>query len=295
MVYTNYIIECDNLNVCRPIYPDTNNYNDCISIYNSLYYLPLALFYTMVGFSYTSLISYYKKNENTYTFQYDNLNELKLLIYETNETKETTPTDNKHEAETEAELINESENDSESEEELNEESNEIQKQQEILDNMLSSKTVEKALVLYYIFIFKGNYLVKRKYIIKTDIGEDIEEEIIEEYNSYKEFKNMEKIIENEWENNIYNGIDQDSESDSGETNLFNLDESLEPNMELQIGKKTYNINKAHLNFISWVYSSGLYEYLTTNEDIKINILDEMNEQKLLRGNLFLRYHLLKNL
>lgn len=295
MVYTNYIIECDNLNVCRPIYPDTNNYNDCISIYNSLYYLPLALFYTMVGFSYTSLISYYKKNENTYTFQYDNLNELKLLKYETNETNETTPTDNKHEAETEAELINESENDSESEEELNEESNEIKKQQEILDNMLSSKTVEKALVLYYIFIFKGNYLVKRKYIIKTDIGEDIEEEIIEEYNSYKEFKNMEKLIENEWENDIYNGIDQDSESDSGETNLFNLDESLEPNMELQIGKKTYNINKAHLNFISWVYSSGLYEYLTTNEDIKINILDEMNEQKLLRGNLFLRYHLLKNL
>ena len=35
----------------------------------------------------------------------------------------------------------------------------------------------------------------------------------------------------------------------------------------------------------------IYEYLTTNDDIKFNILDEMNEQKLLRGNVFLRYQL----
>ena len=302
MVYTNYIIACDNLNICRPMYPDTNTntYSDYDNIttdlYNSLYYVPLALFYTMVGYGYASLYNYIKKSENEYIYQYKDLSELKLLenqntlekIVNTNTNTNTNKyEDIKYEDEAnevnEINEVNETNENTDSEDESNEEnelddSDEILKKQEIVSNMLSTKTVERALVLYYIFIFKGNYTVKRKEIVKNGLGEDIEEEIIEEYNSFKEFNNMDSIIENQ-------------NTDYDTYNLFNLDETLLPDTKIKIGEKEYNINQAHLNFISWLYSSGIYEYLTTNDDIKFNILDEMNEQKLLRGNVFLRYQL----
>jgi len=291
MVYTNYIIACDNLNVCRPMYPDTNidiNYNNISNdLYNSLYYMPLALFYTMVGFGYVSLINYIKKSENKYIYQYKSLSELKILENDTNGNDENEgnhgnvnlPNLNNVEVES-IESTNESDvsNDSDDSDDLNETNETNEKMISILDNMLSTKTVERALVLYYIFVYKGNYFVKSTEKYKNGLGEDIEEEIIEEYNSFKEFNNMESIIESK-------------NTDYDTYNLFNLDETLLPDTKLKIGKKEYNINQAHLNFISWLYYSGIYDYITKNKDLKFNILNEMNEQKLLRGNVFLRYQL----
>ena len=255
MVYTNYIIACDNLNICRPMYPDThtNTYSDYDNIttdlYNSLYYVPLALFYTMVGYGYASLYNYIKKSENEYIYQYKDLSELKLLENQNTLEKivNTNTNTNKYENikyEDEVDEANEntdSENDS-NEENESDDSDEILKKQEIVSNMLSTKTVERALVLYYIFIFKGNYTVKRKEIVKNGLGENIEEEINEEYNSFKEFNNMDSIIENQ-------------NTDYDTYNLFNLDETLLPDTKIKIGEKEYNINQAHLNFISWLYSS----------------------------------------
>ena len=297
MVYTNYIIACDNLNVCRPMYPDTNtDYNNITNnLYNSLYYMPLALFYTMVGFGYVSLINYIKKSENKYIFQYKSLSELKILENDTNgndtnknegnegnegnDENKNLPNLNNVEVES-IESTNDSDdsNDSDESDDSNETNETNEKMISILDNMLSTKTVERALVLYYIFVYKGNYFVKRTEKYKNGLGEDIEEEIIEEYNSFKEFNNMESIIESK-------------NTDYDTYNLFNLDETLLPDTKLKIGKKEYNINQAHLNFISWLYYSGIYDYITKNKDLKFNILDEMNEQKLLRGNVFLRYQL----
>ena len=62
---------------------------------------------------------------------------------------------------------------------------------------------------------------------------------------------------------------------------FNLDEHIYTDLLI--------LNYANIKFISWVYYSGLYDYLMENPDIKKRILDEMNEKKLLCGHHFLRY------
>jgi len=148
---------------------------------------------------------------------------------------------------------------------------------EVLDNMLSRKTLERALVIYYIFVKKGNYKVASP-----------DKESFVEYNSYLEYKNYDNYFLK------LQGIDIDDSPDapiSYELNeLFNLDNSLETDKQILIGDKEYIINQGNLNMIAWIYYSGLYEYLTTNIELKQEILKEMYDDKLLTGNLFLRYH-----
>ena len=147
------------------------------------------------------------------------------------------------------------------------------------DNMLSSKSLERALVVYYIFVKKGNYKVK------TD-----NEELFEQYNSYLEFNKYD---------DYYSVKQQLTDLDDPEhihipyevNKLFNLDDSLDANKKFFIDEKEYNINEGHYNMITWLCHSGLYEYLTTNLEVKKKILKEMYENNLLTGNLFLRYQL----
>ena len=74
---------------------------------------------------------------------------------------------------------------------------------------------------------------------------------------------------------------------------LNLDETSIPDIQIKIGENKYKLTEEKLNFIQWLYYIGLYDYLTdiNNIDIKYDILNEMNEIGLLKGNLFLRYQL----
>jgi hypothetical protein len=72
---------------------------------------------------------------------------------------------------------------------------------------------------------------------------------------------------------------------------FNLDENEVPDININIGEISYELTVAKLHFIQWLYYTGLYDYLMSREDIKFDILNEMNSKKLLSGNLFLRYQI----
>ena len=163
--------------------------------------------------------------------------------------------------------------------EYNDDKNEIQKKQEILDKMLSTKTLERSFILYYIFKIKGDYQVKVDCNCNDANGGNGCNncngcnDCIEEYNTFLEYKSLEDICK------------------QNESIVPNLDETLEPDIEIKIGEKEYNINTSHLVFISWIYHSGIYEYLTKNEEIKFEVLKEMNDAKLLAGNVFLRYQM----
>lgn len=152
----------------------------------------------------------------------------------------------------------------------------------VIDNMLSSKTLERALVIYYIFVKKGNYKVASP-----------DKELIVEYNSYLEYKSYDNYFLKLQGLEINDSLD---ENISYEVNkLFTLDKSLDADTNFSIGDKEYLINQGNLNMIAWIYSSGLYEYLTTNQEVKKEILKEMYDNKLLTGNLFLRYQLQQDL
>jgi hypothetical protein len=125
-------------------------------------------------------------------------------------------------------------------------------------DLLSLNSIDRCYILY--FIFKKHDECQ---IINTD------DKLIN-VNSYNEFK----IRENTY----------------GKSN-FNLDETLEPNIKFTFNDTEYNVNFAHINVISWLYYSGIYDYLFFNECIKYEILNEMNKLKLLYGNLFLKYQI----
>ena len=116
---------------------------------------------------------------------------------------------------------------------------------------------------------------------------------VEIYNSFEEFKNCSSLYSSNSSNNSNNNSNSsNSSSNTYKSNpYFNLDESLEPNLKFNIGDKQYNLNLAHLHFCSWIYYSGLYDYVIGTNDIMLKTLNEMNEYKLLTGNLFLRYQI----
>jgi len=259
-------------NNCKYTYNNYNAFSTVIALF------PSIIFYSMFGYYTYQFINYLKTKEkkyvnnkqnsfNNYKYQFSdidssyNLTNFKLLNDICLDTSLDTNVD------------------------IDEKNNEINKKQTIINNMISSKTLERSLVIYYIFIKKGNYKVKSEIT-----------ELDEEYNSYLEFKKYDTIfLKNSKKIN-----DEDDDNDDNDNNesisyeindLFNLDNSLDINTNIYIGTKEYNINQGHLNMISWLYYSGIYEYLTTNIQLKYKILKEMYEDKLLTRSLFLRYQL----
>ena len=138
-----------------------------------------------------------------------------------------------------------------------------EEKQNIFDTLLPSNSLDMAYILYYIFKIKG-------YIFVYDENNNIKNY----FDSFLDFKKYESFY--------------------GPENFhFNL--SYVQDTALTFGDQIYNLNAAHLKFISWLYARGIYDYLICDEsnmmkyDMKYEILNEMNDEKLLTGNLFLRY------
>ena len=74
---------------------------------------------------------------------------------------------------------------------------------------------------------------------------------------------------------------------------FNLDETLPNDITYIIDGVDHGANRAHITFISWVYYSGLYNYLCDPHNYK-RVLDSMYRNRELYGRQFLEYHLYCN-
>ena len=252
--------------------------NTEFSFYDKFCYIQLFACYGIFTYSYYKLIKYFRKNnenetnnnetnnnnDNNYQYQYQTISD---FIVNTEESEESEDSENSEESKTEeiekVETVESIDSD-DSEEVKDTKAKEInmQKKREIFDNMLSKNTLERSLVLHYIFKIKGDYISK---IHKKSSLVNSAYTIFTTYNSFKEFKNLEEYFNEEY-----------------------LNEELK---EFAIGNKEYNITQGMYNFISWLYNSNIYEYLTTNQEIKERVLKEMYDEKLLKGNVFLRYHL----
>lgn len=132
--------------------------------------------------------------------------------------------------------------------------------QTLFNKYLDINSLDRAVLLHYIFEDKGDY----EATIMNENGHL--ENVL--FNSWEQFKALER----------YFGKDK-----------FNLDENSPKDITIKIGDLVYSISSANLRFISWIYYSGFAAYLMDHEELKYSILDTMNYKKLLKGNLFIRY------
>ena len=136
---------------------------------------------------------------------------------------------------------------------------------ELFNNLLSLNSINRCYLLYYIFKRKGDF---KTLIINNKTNKP-------ELNTYNTY-------------NLFTIVKDNYNLSSTE---FNLDETQSPDTIVTIGNKTHTLTLAQLKFIQWIYYTGIYDYLMNNNNIKYDILNEMNEKNLLGGNLFLRYQL----
>ena len=134
-----------------------------------------------------------------------------------------------------------------------------------LSSLLDINSLERHYILYYIFKIRGTF-----YNDTVDIN----------INTFAYYK----TVLNDWRNIYF--------SDNIQSLKMNLDNSLENDLQIVIDNLVYNCNIAHIRFISWLYYSGIYNYLMDNLDIKKAVLNDINENKILTGKLFLKYQLL---
>lgn len=133
-----------------------------------------------------------------------------------------------------------------------------------LSSLLETNSLDRVYILYYIFKKHGTF--------DDDYGN-------KDINTFAYYK----TVLNDWLKNCFN---------TDYNNLIiNLDERLEKNYQIVIGNVICNCNIAHVRFLSWLYYSGIYQYLENRVLIKNMVLNEMNNKKLLNGNLFLKYQL----
>ena len=131
-----------------------------------------------------------------------------------------------------------------------------------LTSLLELNSLDRHYILYYIFKKRGSFYDGYSYI-----------------NIYAYYK----TVVNEW-NNIYC-------TDDPLDLKMNLDETLENDYQIVIDNVIGDCNMAHVRFLTWLYYSGIYNYLMDNQEIKKTVLDDMNTKKLLIGNVFLKYQL----
>ena len=135
--------------------------------------------------------------------------------------------------------------------------------------IVKPQSLNKSYIEYFIFQKHGTFYAS------------INGKMAEAFNSYDEFC---------FWNEYYNG----ARSRNGNDNNFSLDDPKIYDVCWTINENEYITTDAQINFISWLYYSGLYDYLMQNIDIKKHILDEMNTKMLLTGNNFLKYQLFLN-
>jgi hypothetical protein len=147
--------------------------------------------------------------------------------------------------------------------------------------LVDLNSLDRQIMLYFIFKMHGKftsdtYINSYESIIDentsdtSDTSDNIEKNV---YNSFYEY--------NFW-CNVY-----------GSKNNFNLDETLSNNLIIIKDDKKWELNKSHINFLYWLNYSGLYDYIFAEEQIHIKkyILDDMNYNKVLIGDSFLKYQL----
>jgi hypothetical protein len=127
---------------------------------------------------------------------------------------------------------------------------------QLLD-LLDINSIDRHYILYYIFKLDG---------------------VIPKHNNIEEIQNIKDYYKLACKN-----LDMEYGS-------MNLDETLENNYQIALNS-VYECNIAHINFISWLYYSGIYTYLIKNNELKQFVLSIMNSKQLLKGNLFLKYQL----
>jgi len=135
------------------------------------------------------------------------------------------------------------------------------KEKKDLISLLDINSLERNYILYYIFKKRESF-----YNGESDI------------NTYTYYK---KVV-NDWRNIYF--------VDDNMSFTMSLDESLENDYQIVIDNIICDANIAHVRFLSWLYYSGIYSYLMNNQEIKKTVLNDMNNKKLLTGNLFLKYH-----
>ena len=136
-----------------------------------------------------------------------------------------------------------------------------------LVSLLNINSLERHYILYYIFKLRGAF-----YNGSVNI------------NTYAYYK----TVLNDWRNIYF--ID---ETHSSPINLdSNLNSNSKNNYQIIIENLICDCNIAHIRFLSWLFYSGIYNYLMENLEIKKIVLNDMNERKILTGNLFLKYQLL---
>jgi len=142
---------------------------------------------------------------------------------------------------------------------------------DIFDNVLdiNSVSLNRLYIMHFIFVKHGIFYASQS---SSDV---------EAFNSYEEY-----FYYNKYFNLYYNDTEIDTDTDTDTDTDIDTD-----NVQVIFNDKEYNITNEQNNFISWIYYSGLYDYLMQNQDIKKRILDEMNEKKLLIGNDFLKYQI----
>lgn len=135
----------------------------------------------------------------------------------------------------------------------------------LFKNLMSLGSINRAYILYFIFKKKG------------------------EFTTSFTNKKTDKIVTNTYNSYILYNRTKDSYNLS--ENNFNLNISDNPDTCVSIGDTYYYLTIGNLKYIQWLYYTGLYEYLINNNKLKYDILNEMKEEKLLVGNVFLRYQL----
>ena len=152
----------------------------------------------------------------------------------------------------------------------------------VLDTFLNNSSLNKYYIIYFIFTKQYNFFIDNAEQEVNSNGETVHYTHIK-LNSYEEYKK----IKREYGGGINCHLDETVEMDL----VVNLYNHKKFNTYDMIYDKKYNTCRAHINFISWIYYSGLYTYLMTNINIKTQILNDMNEKQLLYGSIFLQYKL----
>ena len=146
----------------------------------------------------------------------------------------------------------------------------------VLDNLLNTKSLNKYYIIYFIFAKQYDYYVLNNTNIPGQLDTTPSHLMYIKKNSYVEYKKIKRLC--------------------GGSRYCNLDESVKLNLTVFLYKnssstitKQFETCTAHINFISWVYYSGLYDYLMNDINIKKKIVDELNNKELLYGDTFLQY------
>jgi len=148
---------------------------------------------------------------------------------------------------------------------------------DIFSNLITNNLIYN-LLLFFIFKVQGNIYVKcNKY--HSHYYNDSHDKtnkyiILNVYDEYKFWQNIcggkNKFHFDMFKNNVYQ---------------VNFNITFDDNTQ-------FNISLENLRFISWVYYSGIYNFIISKNQLCIKLLlDAMNERKLLKGNELLQYHL----